>query len=141
MSDIKGNTNGIRSRVSLKNSSFRMNKSVNRVSFVILEMQDKNNKYKNSLDCIQNISEVGNYILMSYSTFPKIVRLNSRIKVSRLFFANRDILKVIIREKLSKLWEIILESNSRFFYFQMNVDILKMEKNFFFFRKLFFLKI
>lgn len=80
-----------------------MNKSVNRVSFVILEMQDKNNKYKNSLDCIQNISEVGNYILMPYSTFPKIVRLNSRIKVSRLFFANRDILKVIIREKLSKL--------------------------------------
>lgn len=80
-----------------------MNKSINRVSFVILEMQDKNNKYKNSLDCIQNISEVGNYILMSYSTFPKIVRLNSRIKVSRLFFANRDILKVIIREKLSKL--------------------------------------
>lgn len=80
-----------------------MNKSVNRVSFVILEMQDKNNKYKNSLDCIQNISEVGNYILMPYSTFPKIVRLQSRIKVSGLFFANRDILKVIIREKLSKL--------------------------------------
>lgn len=80
-----------------------MNKSVNRVSFVILEMQDKNNKYKNSLDCIQNISEVGNYILMPYSTFPKIVRLQSRIKVARLFFANRDILKVIIREKLSKL--------------------------------------
>lgn len=60
-----------------------MNKSVNRVSFVILEMQDKNNKYENSLDCIQNVSEIGNYILMSYSTFPKIVRLHLRINYPR----------------------------------------------------------